>query len=77
MNDPGLTRREFEVYMLIVERAQNEKKIGLALGISRNTVLRHTQQIYDKMGCFSRLGLLVQYHRREGNLPPLDQTHAG
>lgn len=61
----NLTRREFEVYMLIVERAWSDKRIAESLGISDVTVNIHLNHIMDKLGMSSRLELLSQYHRRE------------
>lgn len=60
-----LTRREFEVYMLIVEWAYSSKSIAKALGMSRETARCHRRVILAKMNVASALELLVQYHRRE------------
>lgn len=59
-----LTRREFKIYMLIVEHAMINKDIGESLGIGKDI----NQQIYiicRKMGVRTKLQLLVHYHKRE------------
>jgi len=60
-----LTRREFEVYMLICTQAMAAKDIAKQLGITPNTVNVLKRRILLKMNMANSLELLVQYHRKE------------
>lgn len=63
-----LTNREFEIYMLIVEQAYSRSELSKKLNVSINTAETHVKSILKKMNCNSCLRMLVQYHKREGNL---------
>jgi LuxR family transcriptional regulator of spore coat protein len=54
-----LTRRERDVYDLLVQDMQN-REIGKLLFIEESTVKAHAHRIYDKLGVRSRKGLVVQ-----------------
>lgn len=60
-----LTRREFEIYMLIVTQAKSVKQIAATLGISIFTARCYQARILRKMNMGSALELLVQYHQKE------------
>jgi len=60
-----LTKREFEIYMLIVEHAWDRASIAKQLGISVMTVNHHKTQIFLKMGVPNAEHLLIQYHTKE------------
>ncbi|MDD7035711.1 MAG: response regulator transcription factor [Firmicutes bacterium] len=62
-----LTARELDVMRLVYE-GKNNPEIAEALYISRNTVKKHLQNIYEKTGVSSRMEL-VYVINREG--PPL------
>lgn len=62
---PNLSRREFEVYMLVVENAMAHQEIGKQLHIQPQTARIHLKNIYRKMQVRSSTELLVQYHKRE------------
>ncbi|MHC4834029.1 MAG: response regulator transcription factor [Planctomycetota bacterium] len=51
-----LTRREREVATLLVEDC-SRAEVAERLGISTNTVISHTRNIYRKLGVRSRIGL--------------------
>lgn len=63
-----LTRREFQVYMLIVEWAKSREQIAAVLGISINTARTHTQRVKNKLGFTTSLQMLCAYHRAEQNI---------
>ena len=53
----GLTARELDVLRLVYE-GKNNPEIAEALFISRNTVKKHLQNIYEKTGVNSRMELI-------------------
>ncbi|MBQ9014791.1 MAG: hypothetical protein IJ109_01600 [Firmicutes bacterium] len=53
----GLTVRELDVLRLVYE-GKNNPEIAEALFISRNTVKKHLQNIYEKTGVSSRMELI-------------------
>ena len=55
----NLSRREREVYELLIERLTN-REIAKLLYIEESTVKVHAQHIYDKLGTRSRTALAVQ-----------------
>ncbi len=55
----NLSRREREVYELLIERLSN-REIAKLLYIEESTVKVHAQHIYDKLGTRSRTALAVQ-----------------
>lgn len=63
---PNLSRREFEVYMMIVESAMTPSDIARQLGLSVGTVRwNYVPGCLRKMKVNTMLELLVQYHKRE------------
>lgn len=62
-----LTRREFQVYMLIVEGAKDRCQIALILGCAMQTVGSHTKRIMHKLGFTSTLSMLCAHHKAEMN----------
>lgn len=50
---PGLTPREVEVVQWIGEGKRNAE-IGLILGVSRRTVDKHIEHIFEKLGVETR-----------------------
>jgi ATP/maltotriose-dependent transcriptional regulator MalT len=65
----GLTRREREVYELLIQRLTN-REIASLLFIEESTVKAHVHHIYDKLGVRSRVALTVQaeLERASGDL---------
>ena len=61
VGDPreNLSRREREVYELLIERLTN-REIAKLLYIEESTVKVHAQHIYDKLGTRSRTALAIQ-----------------
>lgn len=57
-----LTPRETAVYWLIVRDAKTMEEIGSDLGISVETVRKHTTAIFDKTGVGTRLELAVRHY---------------
>lgn len=55
----GLTPREAQVMRMLCDN-RSAKGIAVELGISENTVLTHTKQVYRKMGVHGRQELLMQ-----------------
>ena len=53
----GLTRREEEILGLIFQDLKNEE-IARQIGITRNTLHKHLQNIYRKCGVSSRWELM-------------------
>jgi DNA-binding NarL/FixJ family response regulator len=60
----GLTHRELEIVRGIVNGETN-REIAARLAISDNTVKRHIMNVFNKVGCSSRveLALFAAYHR--------------
>jgi ATP/maltotriose-dependent transcriptional regulator MalT len=56
----SLTRREREVYELLIEGSLTNREIGRVLFIEESTVKRHSLSIYEKTGIHSRTALAVQ-----------------
>jgi DNA-binding CsgD family transcriptional regulator len=56
--DFGLTDRERQVVALVAAGCRN-KDIAERLGISNNTTKHHIANIFDKLGVFNRLELLL------------------
>jgi len=56
---PRLTRREYEVLVLLVEGLTN-KEIGVKLFISPRTVEAHLRHIYEKLHVKARVGAIVR-----------------
>ncbi len=56
--DYGLTDRERQVVALVAAGYKN-KDIAKRLGISGNTTKHHIYNIFDKLGVFNRLELLL------------------
>jgi DNA-binding NarL/FixJ family response regulator len=54
-----LTRREHEVYQLLVQGLSN-RQIAEALFISESTAKLHAHHIYEKVGVRSRMALVIQ-----------------
>ena len=69
-----LTRREREVYELVIQRLTN-REIARLLFIEESTVKVHVHHIYDKLGVRSRVALTVQakLERASGDFP--DRSH--
>ena len=63
----GLTLRELDVMRLVYE-GKNNPEIAEELLISRNTVKKHLQSIYEKVGVNSRIELIYVINRK--NYPP-------
>lgn len=63
-----LTERELEVFDLLASGLTNAA-IGQELGITPNTVKRHVQHIYGKLGVHSRVGAVRQGSARRVALP--------
>ncbi|HQV56416.1 MAG TPA: LuxR C-terminal-related transcriptional regulator [Ilumatobacteraceae bacterium] len=59
----GLTRREREVAMLVVED-MSSAEVGEELGISSRTVEAHLQRVYDKLGVNRRADLTLELINR-------------
>jgi DNA-binding CsgD family transcriptional regulator len=59
-----LTRRERQVYRLIVEEAATRKYICSELGLSINTVMKHIQNVHNKIGVNSNLELAVRHYTK-------------
>jgi DNA-binding CsgD family transcriptional regulator len=68
-----ITLREQEIIDLIMQGMIN-KEIGRALNISEETVKRHNANIFDKIGCSTRLELTVMILAR--NTIPLAEHEA-
>lgn len=62
----SLTRREEEVLALVFQEKSNDEILD-QLSISRNTLLKHLQNLYRKCGVSSRWEL---FKLREGSYPP-------
>jgi DNA-binding NarL/FixJ family response regulator len=64
-----LSRREREVYELLIQRLTN-REIARLLFIEESTVKVHVHHIYDKLGVRSRVALTVQaqLERASGDL---------
>lgn len=60
----GLTVRELDVLRLVYE-GKNNPEIAEALFISRNTVKKHLQSIYEKVGVNSRMELVYIVNLKE------------
>ena len=58
----GLTRREEEIVGCIFQGMDNEDLVA-HLRITKNTLLKHLQNIYRKCGVFSRVDLLQLYNQ--------------
>lgn len=56
--DYGLTDRERQVVVLVAAGFRN-RDIAARLGISANTTKHHIANIFDKLGVFNRLELLL------------------
>jgi len=66
----SLTARERQVIELVCAGLPN-KHIGQRLNISEITVRHHLTSIFDKLGCESRLELVIYAYRNElGRAPP-------
>ena len=52
-----LTKRERQIALLLIHPRNNPKEIAFQLGISPNTVRKHAEHIYEKLGIQSRLEL--------------------
>lgn len=66
----SLTSRERQVIELVCAGLPN-KQIGQRLNISEITVRHHLTSIFDKLGCESRLELVIYAYRNElGRAPP-------
>lgn len=77
----GLTRREEELYALLV-RGMSNREIGAQLCISPGTVKSHVRRIYEKMNVASRSELIERYEvdRAASSLPlplPAVRRHGG
>ena len=59
------SRREFEMYMLIVTKALSIRQIAERLGMSYMNARSMQHRILEKMNMGSALELLIQYHRKE------------
>jgi DNA-binding NarL/FixJ family response regulator len=61
---PLLADREMEVVQLVAQGFQN-KEIGKKLHISEQTVKNHLQHIFDKLGVYDRVELMLYaiHHR--------------
>ena len=57
INDKLLTKRENEIFMLLVEGYTN-KQIAETLEISISTVKTHVENIYDKLNIHDRVYML-------------------
>jgi DNA-binding CsgD family transcriptional regulator len=57
----GLTARETQV-LLAVERGLTNHEVGAALGITVNTVKRHMEHIFDKLGVETRTAAVARLH---------------
>jgi DNA-binding NarL/FixJ family response regulator len=58
-----LTPRQLEIAILLA-RGWQGKQIAFRLAISRITVTRHTQAIYDRCGIHDRVGLVFYLVRK-------------
>jgi DNA-binding CsgD family transcriptional regulator len=56
--DFGISSREMQVITHVVASYRN-KDLGRKLGISEQTVKRHLTNIFDKLGVFNRLDLIL------------------
>jgi DNA-binding CsgD family transcriptional regulator len=65
--DLGITRREFEVLVLIAEGMSN-REIAEKLFVSENTVKTHSSRVFDKLGA-KRRTQAVQLGKELGLLP--------
>lgn len=54
-----LTRRERQIALLLLDPRNNPKEIAFQLGISPDTVRKHAEHIYEKLGIQSRLELVA------------------
>lgn len=54
----GLTGRELEILTAVVSGYSN-REIGKGLGISEDTVKHHVTNVFDKLGVFNRLELVL------------------
>ncbi len=58
----GLTRREAEVFDIILKSDANPKELAAELFISERMLYRHLNSIYEKTGTSSRIGLLLLFY---------------
>lgn len=61
-----LTRKEKEIYDLIIDGKTNQE-IAQALYIAYKTTKNHIYSIYDKLGCKDRIELIVKHYKGELN----------
>lgn len=60
-----VSRKQFEIYMLLVTTAMPESDISKQVRLSRWTVSEYASRWFDIMGCDSRLALMMQHQYRE------------
>lgn len=60
-----LTAREHEIVQAVA-RGMSNREIGKKFGITEETVKRHLSNVFDKMGCSSRLEMAMMYKGRIG-----------
>lgn len=59
LEDLGITLREAEVLLLLIEGKTN-KEIGAILGVRPKTVEKHLERIYDKLGVENRVAAAMR-----------------
>ena len=59
----NLTKIEQRIYLLVCEEALSYREITTLLGLSGETVKHYMQNIRDKKGMDTTLGLVVQYYK--------------
>lgn len=60
-----LTKRQRQVYELLVERGYSNKEIARELNLCEPTVALHVQCVFRALGARSRAKLIVDYWRRK------------
>ncbi len=61
----ALTKREREVLERLLVSDESVQEMADALFISKRVLQRHTEALYDKTGCRTRIGLINLYYRGE------------
>lgn len=57
----NLSKRESQVFALLVDQVVSAEDIAGALGISKNTVRIHLQNIFQKLSCSSKAEALGKF----------------
>lgn len=57
----SLTRMQYQVFRLLINTGESNKRIAHRLGIKESTVKVHLQAIFKKSGIRSRVALVAAY----------------